>query len=329
MQLRVIDTVKEFVAIESAWKALWKRSRSTIFQSYHLNLEAYTQLLSQKKLQLILIEEKKSIQVIFPCYIDKNKRLRFINDDHFDFCGPIITEGIELNKIFKLFAKFIQENKKVSQVVFMNLYDVQIASLLNYHFKKCKSLFSEVQHCVIDDFHEWNRLTSSEKSELKRIKNKFSRATTTKLIAFPKKDLESLMSLMVKEGLRKQDFYNKSFIILMESIFEKGLLEIWRLEEEGHLLSLSFHLVSKDNRIVWIDFYDPKPYANIAHYIYFLENLEEKSISLGRGTYGYKMNNFKAMPLDLYCFYYSKNSLVYIISEIKRVCKSYIKSIIK
>ena len=114
---------------------------------------------------------------------------------------------------------------------------------------------------------------------------------------------------MVKEGLRKQDFYNKSFIILMESIFEKGLLEIWRLEEEGHLLSLSFHLVSKDNRIVWIDFYDPKPYANIAHYIYFLENLEEKSISLGRGTYGYKMNNFKAMPLDLYCFYYSKIAL--------------------
>ena len=52
MQLRVIDTVKEFVAIESAWKALWKRSRSTIFQSYHLNLEAYTQLLSQKNFNL-------------------------------------------------------------------------------------------------------------------------------------------------------------------------------------------------------------------------------------------------------------------------------------
>ena len=104
MHLRVIDTVEEFIAIESAWDALWKCSRSTVFQSYSINAEAYTQLLSHHTLQLILLEEKKAIKAIFPCYIDTSKRLRFINDNHFDFCGPIISEGIVLNKIFKLFA---------------------------------------------------------------------------------------------------------------------------------------------------------------------------------------------------------------------------------
>lgn len=328
MQLRVIDTIEEFKAIESAWEALWKQSSSTVFQAYSINIEAYMQLLYQNTLQLILLEEKKSLKAIFPCYIDANKTLRFINDDHFDFCGPIISEGAVSNKLFKLFAKFIQENKKVTQVHFKNLFNTEISSLLNYHFKKRKSLFSEVQHCLIDDFKEWGQLTSSEKSELKRIKNKFSEATTIKLTAFPKKGLESLMSLMVKQGLRKQNFYNKSFIHWMESIFKKGLMEVWRFEQDGQLLSLSCHLVTKDSRIVWIDFYDPKPYANIAHYICFLENLEEKPISLGRGTYSYKMNNFNAMPVDLYSFYYSKSSLAFFISEIKRACKSYIKSFI-
>jgi len=329
MRIRVIDTVEEFFSIKSAWESLWKYSRSTVFQSYTINAEAYTQLLSHKTLQIILLEEKKSIKAIFPCYIDNNKTLRFINDDHFDFCGPIISEGIVSNKIFKLFAKFVQDNKKVSQVFFKNLYNAQVSSLLNYHFKKCKSLFSEVQHCLIDNFNEWGQLTSSEKSELKRIKNKFSQATTTRLSAFPKQDLESLMNVMVKHGLRKQNFYNKTFIHWMESIFERGLMEVWRFEQDGQLLSLSCHLVSKESRVVWIDFYDPKPYANIAHYICFLENLEEKSISLGRGTYGYKMNNFNSIPVDLYSFYHSKNSIVFIISEIKRVCKIYIKSLIK
>ena len=329
MRLRVIDTVEEFIAIESAWETLRKHSKSTVFQSYSINAEAYMQLLYHKTLQLVLLEEGKSLKAIFPCYIDASKTLRFINDDHFDFCGPIISEGIVLNKIFKLFAKFVQENKKVSQVFFKNLYNTQVASLLNYHFKKCKSLFSEVQHCLIDDFNEWGQLTSSEKSELKRIKNKFSQATTNRLTVFPKQELESLMSLMVKQGLRKQNFYNKPFIQWMENIFEKGLMEIWRFEQDGQLLSLSCHLASQESMVVWIDFYKPKPYVNIAHYIYFLENLEEKSISLGRGTYSYKMNNFNAMPVDLYSFYHSKNSLVFIISEIKRVFKSYIKSLIK
>lgn len=329
MHIRVIDTLEEFIAIKSVWEALWKCSRTTVFQSYSINAEAYVQLLSHKTLQIILIEENQSIKAIFPCYIDTNKKLRFINDDHFDYCGPIISEGILLNKIFKLFAKYVQQNKKVSQVFLKNLYSAQIASLLNYHFKKCKSLFSEVQHCQIDNFKEWDQLTSSEKSELKRIKKKFSQATTTRLSYFPKKGLESLMSSMVKQGLRKKNFYNKPFIRWMESIFEKGLIEVWRFEQDGKLLSLSCHLVSKESRIIWIDFYDPKPYTNIAHYIYFFENLEEKSISLGRGTHSYKMNNFNAMPIDLYSFYHSKNSLVFIISEIKRVFKSYIKSLIK
>ena len=134
-----------------------------------------------------------------------------------------------------------------------------------------------MQHCLIDDFKEWGQLTSSEKSELKRIKNKFSQARTSRLREFPKQDLKNLMSLMVKQDLRKQNFYNKYFINWMESIFKKGLMEVWRFEEDGQLLSLSCHLVSKDSRVVWIDFYGPKPYTNIAHYIYFLEKTEEKT----------------------------------------------------
>ena len=175
MQLRVIDTIEEFKAIESAWEALWKQSSSTVFQAYSINIEAYMQLLYQNTLQLILLEEKKSLKAIFPCYIDANKTLRFINDDHFDFCGPIISEGAVSNKLFKLFAKFIQENKKVTQVHFKNLFNTETSSLLNYHFKKRKSLFSEVQHCLIDDFKEWGQLTSSEKSELKELKTNFQK----------------------------------------------------------------------------------------------------------------------------------------------------------
>jgi len=329
MHLKVIDKVEDCKVVESAWLNIWKNSNSTVFQSYFINIEAYKQLLFQNTLQIIYLEIENSIKAIFPCYIDKNKTLRFINDDHFDFCGPIIRDEVIDNKIFKIFVKFVNQNKKVNQVHFKNLFNTQVSSLLNYHFKKHKSLFSEVQHCLIHNFNDWKELKTHKKKNIKKIKDKFSQATTTRLTCFPKKDLENLMNLMIKKGLRKQNFYNKDFIRLIESIFEKGLMEIWKFEEDNQLLSLSFHLIHKENRIVWIDFYKPRNHANIAHYIYFLEKIEEKSISLGRGTHGYKMNNFNAMPVDLYSFYYSKSSLLFIAYEFKRVCRSYVKSLIK
>ena len=81
MRLRVIDTVEEFIAIESAWETLRKHSKSTVFQSYSINAEAYMHLLYHKTLQLVLLEEGQSLKAIFPCYLDACKTLRFINDD--------------------------------------------------------------------------------------------------------------------------------------------------------------------------------------------------------------------------------------------------------
>ena len=41
MQLRVIDTIEEFKAIESAWEALWKQSSCTVFQVYSIKFTTF------------------------------------------------------------------------------------------------------------------------------------------------------------------------------------------------------------------------------------------------------------------------------------------------
>lgn len=327
MEARVIHEIDAAESLQEEWNSLLSNSNATVFQGFRLNIESFKNLLFDKALYVLLFEESNSLKAIFPCYIDASKTLRFINDAHFDFCEPIIDSKVECNKVFKAFAKHIERSEQIKNINFQNLSNPRFLNELNYYFKKRKMIRSEIQHCKVSDYQNWNCLNSLKKSKLKRVKNKFSNATTVRAKQFPKNELNSLMTEMVENGYRKKGFYNDDFINWIENAFNHKILEVWMFQKESKCLGISIHLVEKESRVVWIDFYSSKPYTNIAHYIYFLDQVNEDNLSLGRGTYDYKIKNFNAKPVNLFSFTYSKSNFLFLINESKFLLKYFLKSL--
>ena len=104
MKIEIIDNINKFSEIESKWNKIYDIGNYTFFQSFHYNFYAWKNILfedSFNKLNIILVYHEKTIVAICPFYIDKLKRLRFINDIHTDFCDILVTKKIEFNNVLK------------------------------------------------------------------------------------------------------------------------------------------------------------------------------------------------------------------------------------
>ena len=330
MNLRVIDDREELLELTPIWNSLELDSiQHTFFQRCQINLSSIEYLQKDDKINILIIENNGLVEAIFPCYLDKKNRLRFINDIHFDFCGPLIRKSTDLNLIFKNFAKYIDREPKISGVEFVNIFSESIASQLNFHFKKYKQLSSNIQHTILNNYKAWNQLKSSQKSELKRISNKYPGFLSIISKSFPENEIHALKNQMIDSGIRDQQFFNTSFVAWIKSLYDLNILEIKQFIKDSEVLAVSLHLVDNDYRLVWIDLFLPKQAVNIAHYIKFIENTNENIISLGRGSYSYKTHNFPVTPVNLYNFTSHKNFILFGLFHIKNVLKSMLKSMLK
>ena len=104
MKIEIIDNINKFSEIESKWNKIYDIGNYTFFQSFYYNFYAWKNILfedSFNKLNIILVYHEQTIVAICPFYIDKLKRLRFINDIHTDFCDILATKKIEFNNVLK------------------------------------------------------------------------------------------------------------------------------------------------------------------------------------------------------------------------------------
>lgn len=330
MEIKVIKNIKDFENLNENWTDTLNQSKDkNVFQGYEINYSSFNFLLNKEKLFIIVFYNQSITQAIFPCYIDNKKSLRFINDIHFDFCGPIILENSNINKIFKNFSKFINSTKQINSINFKNLSSNFILDQLLFNFKYKRSVYVDVQHSVITNFKKWSNLNSSKKAEIKRIDKKYINSKSINSNSINISEITQLRNSMIKSNNRSKNFFDDKFINWINHLFKNNILEIKKFIFESKTLALSFHLKSDNYRIIWIDLYISKKAINIAHYIKFIQKSKENKISFGRGTYAYKMKNFDPVPINLYNFIYHKSFFSFFFHKIKKFLKEIIKYLIK
>jgi len=118
MKIRYVTTLDEFKSLEDKWEKLFLELNLSVFQSFEFNFFSWVQEFesnTNNKLCIVIIEKDNSICSILPLYIDSFRRLRFINDNHIDFCDILSNVNIDIS--------YILENMKLN------------VSFLSFHFK--------------------------------------------------------------------------------------------------------------------------------------------------------------------------------------------------
>ena len=83
MQISVINKIEDLLLIKEDWNSLFKDSYCSVFQSFEYCFQSSK--INNSQLFIIVLEDNDQIIEVWPCEII-NKKLRFINDVHADFC---------------------------------------------------------------------------------------------------------------------------------------------------------------------------------------------------------------------------------------------------
>ena len=301
MKIEIIDNINKFLDIKSKWNRIYESGNYTFFQSFHYNFYSWKNILfddSFNKLNIILVFDENTIVAICPFYIDKLKRLRFINDIHTDFCDILVTKKIEFNSILKSLNfinsySFINLNKnsKLLKTIDLNQYK---------YLRQHQTFFSYINLDKGNFPQNHLVLKSKQKSEFRRITKKHIDSIHLVLsvsnCVFPTNEINTLRNKMISSKIRKTSFLDSKFLKLIKSLYNKNELIISMIKNDYCVQAISFILKKDNNYLFWIDMYDSSKMINIFNYIKFISKKSSKkyvNIHFGRGDYFYKINNFK------------------------------------
>lgn len=350
--VKILETVEAFRDIEEAWNLLYKSAEEmTPFQSFIYNYLSWTVYMkSHGSLYIITIysHDNKKLEAIFPCYIDNNKYLRFINDRDTDFCNAIIDKDIVSDfRLYEELSDRIKKDDRIRGIRWDNLeYNNHLKSALLPFFKVIY-LHDINAYSKIDIYHQ-----DSDKSFLdairningqrrKKLKKELQQESNLRFLflekregfPFPKKEIYHLVHLMVTDKIRKQEYFSEEMIQFWMQMYDNNLLTITLLfqNEEIKAINFLFHSINKNEYIKWIILYADKRYNSIINLklIEYLYKEDFTTINYARGIYDYKMKNYHPTVYCLYRLEIEKtfsNSLRGLISLNKHYAKKIIKS---
>ena len=352
MNFKILRNEKDFLDSKQTWEQFYKFCNNcTVFQTFEWNFEWWSKAHKEDYL-FIIIFFKKSIEnpvAIFPLIIDKEKRLRFIADIHTDY-SKILTADLNLSDIHDISNTFFNivnncENKTI-ELKNINQNDTLINYLqlpfdnkkIFYQSNGCSHL--EVTPVKDNFFGSFTHLKSKKRSELKRVYKKYSDFTSSILTkethTFPLDKIKSISTEMTESGLREETFLNDDLINIISVLFEKGYLIIHAIENEsGETIAMNFVLISsKNSYLLWIDIYKDLQYINIFSYIAFMKRMTETvnekiTFDFGRGLYDYKIKNFLPEIEQQYTFFFSKQTIDFVVYLLKLVSKKSIMNFYK
>ena len=312
MRYRLISSLVEFKNLENDWNSLYEKYKeSTVFQSFDFNYFSWKYNLENNKntLAIVLAYDSGIIKSIFPFYIDKRCRLRFINDLHADFWDAISIVDVNFNAVIKA----LRSNFKIDYFQLVNLKNE--CSLLDYSTINRCSVISDVDYSVLnfnkgsfpDNYLDYK---SKQKTEFRRIL-KINEDKDYKIIdftsaLFPKLQIENLREKMISLGIRDRNFLSNSQLLLIEELYLSGKVVLSIVSERDTINAISFLINSPSEYLVWIDVYDDSKMINLCNYILAISSLSAKEsvkINFGRGSYNYKIKNFLPMRKKLFSMY--------------------------
>ena len=305
MEIRVISKIQEFQELKSAWISLFNSASYSVFQSFEFNYYSWEFELSKNPLnQLCVVLLKNSVDIfaIIPLYIDIKKRLRFINDDHADYCDFISTDEVKLLQVYSYlrlefcFKSIILKNMKptsnmyklVKQLNFENKFVKIISEYSIINLEKGRFPYN-VKHYRS---HQKHRINKAERKHHKKESLFFD----SKEHSFPKKEILFLRDSMISSGIRKYNFLTNERVCLIESLYNSGFVILHFISSEGNMKACNIVLKrSSKDFMFWIDLFDELKMINIFSYIRFMKFVSSGSsavIDFGRGRYFYKYSNF-------------------------------------
>jgi hypothetical protein len=344
MNLKVINNISDFKNLEDDWNTLFRsKNNYSIFQSFEFNYYSWEAELSKNKrniLCVVLFKNKDILLAILPLYIDSRKRLRFLNDEHADFCDFLINDTCDLGMVFSEIRKQIFYNS-------VHLINLKEDSFI-YNFYKERDIknayiksFEKYSDLVLSegDFpNNYYRYKSKNKSVFRRVKRKNNDKSYYLLSKekdnFPIKEVNILKERMIELSLRDPDFLNENRLLLLKKLFNSNKLLVSMIKKDVKIYAISFILRNSNEYLFWISLFDNIKMIHIYNYISFMEDISGNNrvkINFGRGSYDYKVTNFKPDIKQLFAVFIFENKLekafFVFIEKIRNMIKTIYKSI--
>lgn len=343
--ITVYTTIEEMDRLEEAWNGLYARSEYvTPFQSFAFCRSAIPLL--PGSIHVITWSRKDVLHAIFPLYLDSSRTLRFMNDRHTDFCGPLVSEEARGDfHMCRELSEHIAGDKAIRRIrlenmryeLFQSSLQFQLKGALLYGYSRY-SYFTVPQagteKSAIDALKQ---LSTKEKYRLKNIVTKMEKAgaecrsfDATKGDAWPEELVTFLTDSMVAAGIRKRKYFSPAYLTFVKGVYDSGAMMILATYVQGCPTSCNLFLKNGGEYIDWMAFYtEPSNNAwNLLQFISWLHANGGGMLNFARGIYMYKLHNFRPVLCNLDRLRYSKSAFGRIadaidclICEIKRMKK--------
>jgi CelD/BcsL family acetyltransferase involved in cellulose biosynthesis len=292
MKVKVFNNNSQLLEIKEDWNKLFNEGSYSVFQSFDFCYESSL----EKNLFIICLIDGADIIELWPCEII-NRKLRFINDAHADFCD-IITSS-KSNAV----VDYLNDLNLLGSLRFINLktdslVKNKLSKVIFYDLRKSIN-YSVLSLTKTEAFPaNFNHFVYRQKRRLKRILNKYSTnhvLYTSSDSKFPLDEIINLKNKMISIKSRGNEFLDKSFLRFSERLFNSGKLIVSKIELEGEIVAISLLFKSDNYYSFWIDLYTDLKMINLYHNTLFIKNITEFSdatFNFGRGAYNYKTQNF-------------------------------------
>ena len=344
--IKIIDNLRDFISLKDDWELIYSTQSYHIFQSFSFNLAAWKFLAAESDknlLNLLVITLENKTLAILPLYLDSNKDLRFIGDTHSDFCDIITSKNI----IFQQVYDFLKKHVNFRSISFLNLLPTSRAyQILSAFRSKYKIKLNIAEYSTLSlEKGEFPYNVSHYKSRQKHRINKASRKhnfkkyvlLSSKNSLFPFEKISLLRDRMIRNNIRKKNFLNNNFLMMLKQLYESDLIVLGCLKnDDDYYVAINIILKTKDGELLfWIDLFNEEQMINITNYIRFLKSISKNKsikINFGRGRYFYKYSNFAPFFDKLYSInifsnffrykiflisYFTKQKLVLMYKKIK------------
>lgn len=327
--IEVIRTFEGLSALEQEWNTLYSVTPEPVpFQSYAFCRAAWDFVSSgngRNELHILVWIRKGQKLAIFPFYLDGKHCLRFLNDRHTDFCGPVLHPSAEGNfHMCEDLAEHIRECKEIRRVrlenmrsdLFQSSLQIQLKGTLLYPYKRWSFFRMSGDKEARSAVDTLNQLTTKEKYRLKNIHSKMDKSGVSWKIYdvsdedWPSGLIDRLCEAMIENGIRKDKYFSPRFLDFLRSAYESGELSVCATLGADGPVACNLFLHSRYSReyIDWIALYT-NPSSNSWNLLQFIDYLHSEgggTVNFARNIYQYKTHNYRPVIRSLDRLRYSK-----------------------
>lgn len=303
------EALKDFAPL---WQSLCSRIPDCrIFQTFDWCWNAWECVLAPEAgnelYVLVWKQDGKDDIVIFPFYLDGTGSLRFIMDEHSDYCDCVYLPGRNHHLAFKDALEFIKADKRVKQIA-LHKMDAD-SEALNYF----AALVPQASVCK-DNTYSWislapgdsflttqSQLKSADKVRIRGIKRKADRFemkiySLAEGVGYPDEIITGLVEKMKSLSLRGGDFMREGMINFCRKLYEDGLSDIVVLYDSDGEAAIANYLLRMDGRLLsWVFLYSDSCAPTDLYVKYLCNKTITKQIlfDFGSGGYEFKFRTFR------------------------------------